>query len=209
MSKSLIVIVLLLTFSSCNRKELSFTISGSLTDDTFGQKLTEGNLELYIFKAGSSFPMLTEETTPDTDGAYSFEIDREKAEKFEIRFSAGNRYFPKTVNIPFSDLEVNSVNTYNISTTAMSWAKFIIKNQAPSSPNDELKFLKQGGKTNCDGCCDDGYSFYYGGIDTIIYCLNDGNKYFPFSYWINGTEQVGQFDLYTSAFDTTSYEFIY
>lgn len=209
MWKLLFVVSLLMSFYSCNRKELSFTISGNITDATFSQDLSEGSLELYIYGVGSSFPKLLEETSPDSEGKYSFEVDREKAEKFEIRYEGGNRYFSKQVTIPFSDLEVNEENMYEISTTAKSWARFVIKNQSNPSADDEFKFLKQGGKTDCDECCADGYSYYYGAVDTVIYCINDGNTYLPFYYWINGTEEVGQFDLYTTVFDTTSYEFIY
>lgn len=209
MWKLLFVVILLMSFCSCSRKELSFTISGDLTDATFSQGLSEGTLELYIYGVGSSFPKLLNETYPDADGSYSIEVDREQAEKFELRYKGGDRYFPKIINIPFSDLEVNKDNIYDITTTAKSWARFVIKNQSSPSSEDEFKFLKQGGKTNCDECCADGYSYYYGAIDTVVYCINDGNTNLPFYYWINGTEQVGQFDLYTPAFDTTSYEFLY
>lgn len=205
----LIILTLILAVTSCNRKELSFIIKGEVKDGTFGKDLTEGSIEFYIYGAASSFPKLIAETNIDNEGNYKIEVDREKAEKFELKYLGDNRYFSKSINIPFSDLEVNNDNIYNISTTAKSWAKFVIKNQTSPSSDDEFKFLKQGGKTDCKECCDDGYSFYYGAIDTVVYCINDGNTYLPFYYWVNGTEQTGQFDLYTAAFDTVSYEFLY
>lgn len=193
--------------SSCKKKELFFVIKGSISDNTLSGALQNANVKLYVFPLGSSLSEYKENKITDYQGSYKFELERDKYEKIELVISKENYFESKNI-ITFSNLSTEEDNIFNYSLTAKSWTKFIFFNQQPSS-QDELKIYKDSGKSDCDGCCPDGYSFYYGAVDTSFYCVNNGNEYMKFYYWVNGNQENGIDSVYNEPFDTVIYEYTY
>lgn len=201
-------IILSLLLFSCKKEPLSFSIIGQVNDATFSSTTENANVKLYSFLVGSSTGVFEGNTTTNTNGEYSFELERDKYEKIQIVVEK-DLYFKVIDDISFSDLSAEHDNTYNYALKAKSWTKFIIKNQQQVSENDEFKLFKNSGKTDCDECCQNGYSFYYGDVDTAVYCANNGNQYMSFFYWVNGNEDNGNDSIYNTPFDTITYELMY
>lgn len=192
---------------SCKKKELYFQIEGNIYDQTFNSDASNVIVRLYVVPAGSS-RKLVETTTSNEQGVYSFVTDYERIERIEIEFEKEN-YFNENSVVNFSDLSTIEINNVNKNIVAKSWVEFRFTNVAPTSPSDELKIFKYRGKTDCAECCPSSYTYYYGSIDTLIYCANSSNDYLSFYYWINGSQNFGRDSIYTTPFDTLQYEIIY
>lgn len=192
---------LALIFTGCKKGKTEFTITGTVTDATFSQALTGATMKLYEVEAGGGSTNLIGSTTIGSDGSYSFTFPRNKVESY-IAYVEKNNYFTIDQTIPFSTLTVEEDNVRNLSTTAKSWAKIHLVNSNPQ-PTDHLSIVKQAGKTSCAECCGDQYEDFYGALDTILYCGNDGNTTYSFYYSVVGTADQGIKSATTVAFDTT------
>jgi hypothetical protein len=208
MKNVLAILLLSLLFLSCKKDELNFIIKGQVSDVTFSGSLQGANVKLYSFPLGSTLGVFENSSTTDAQGNYQFELVRDKYEKIQLVLEKDN-YFQIINNVSFSNLSSEDDNTFNFSMEAKSWTKFIIYNQQPTSLQDEFKLFKNSGKTDCDECCDNGYSYFYGAVDTVIYCANGGNRSMTFFYWVNGNQDNGNDSIYNTPFDTTTYEFYY
>lgn len=207
--KNLLVITLIaLLFSSCKKDELSFTIKGTVSDATLSGALSGATVKLYSFPLGSTLGVYESSVSTDSQGNYNFELVHDKYEKIQIVVEKAN-YFEIIDDVSFSNLSTTDDNVFNYGMEAKAWTKFIIKNQQPTSAQDEFKLFKNSGKTDCAECCDNGYTFYYGAVDTAVYCANGGNRYMAFFYWVNGNEDNGNDSVYNTPFDTTTYSFYY
>lgn len=209
MLKYSFIAILVVFLVSCKPDPLTFTIQGTVHDDTFNQPLENGVIEFISYPAGSLTGNLIESKSLNQNGSFEFEVKREQVEKYELILQNDN-YFPEKRTLFFSELKPNEAKQVNLNTTAKSYAKFIVKNQNNPSSSDELKFLKFSGKTNCDDCCPNQYSFFEGAqINESFTCANDGNTYLSFYYWVNGNDVFVHDSIQTIAFDTTTYEIIY
>jgi hypothetical protein len=204
----LFVLLLSLIFSSCKKEELDFVIKGTVTDASFSVPAQGVNVKLYSFPLGSTLGVYESGATTDAQGNYSFELEREKYEKIQLVLEKNN-YFKIINDVSFSNLTSEEDNIINYSIQAKSWTRFVIQNQAPSTAQDEFKLFKNSGKADCDECCSNGYSYYYGDVDTVIYCPNNANQYMSFFYWVNGNQMNGNDSVYNTPFDTTTYDFYY
>lgn len=193
---------------SCKKEELSFKIKGQVSDQTLSGALQGANVKLYSFPVGSAVGVFEDNEATDGQGNYQFDLERDKYEKIQLVLEKNN-YYKIIDDISFSNLTSEEDNVFNYSMEAKAWTKFVIYNQQPTSEQDEFKLFKNSGKTDCDDCCDNGYSYYYGEVDTVFYCANGGNRYMSFFYWVNGTEDNGVDSVYNTPFDTTTYEFYY
>ncbi len=182
-------------------------IEGNVNDDTFNSSLSGASVSIYTFPLGGTLGTKETTLTTDASGGFSYDLEREKYEKIEIVVEKEN-YFTYTDVIPFSNLSTEETNEFSYDLTAKAWTRFVIYNQQPLQ-SDEFKILKDGGKEDCPECCSNGYTFYYGAVDTVVYCPNDGNRYMKFYYWVNGNESNGVDSVYNTPFDTTTYEFTY
>ncbi|MDX1652083.1 MAG: hypothetical protein R3277_06300 [Brumimicrobium sp.] len=203
----LIFCSLTILFLSCKKDEIIFTVRGKISDNTHSTALAGAEVKLYSFELGSSLGTYESSVYTNSLGEYTINFERAKYEKIELVISREN-YFSKTEEIPFSNLSTEEDNILNYGLNAKSWTKFIFVNQQPSV-QDELKLLKSSGKTDCADCCPDGYSFYYGAVDTSFICANDGNTYMKFYYWVNGNEQSGVDSVFNTPYDTVTYELYY
>ena len=202
-----ILLIIPLVLGSCKKEELTFMLEGNVNDASLNSPLTNAEVSIYVFNLGGSFGVKVATLTTDSQGYFEYELERDKYEKIEIVVEKEN-YFNYTDVIPFSNLSTENVNTYSYNINAKSWTRFVIYNQQPIQ-SDELKIFKDSGKEDCDECYANGYSYYYGAADTVVYCPNNGNEYMKFYYWVNGNESNGVDSVYNTPFDTVTYEFIY
>lgn len=199
--KYLFVLLILIIGLSCKKKKAEFVLKGVVTDLTFNQKHNGAAIKLYQVPVGSTSEILIGSAVISSDGAYSFTFERDKMEKYVIRvFKSG--YFDIESEVFFSDLSVSDDNVRDLSTTAKSWVKLTFHNLNPL-PGDDFKYIKQSGKEGCAECCPETEQQYYGALDTSIYCINDGNTYYSYLYWVAGTTNQGLKSTITVPFDTT------
>lgn len=206
MKNMLLLFFVAFLFTYCKREPLEYTIKGVIFDKTHDQPVTAGELSIYKFEPASSAKLM--ETVSVANGSYNFTIERESVEKYEIHYES-DLFFNKVITLPFSDLKVNEPNIYDIETTAKSFVKIHLKNKNSPSEEDELKILKTAGKTDCEECCQNTYFFFYGIVDEVFNCQNDGKTYFSFYYWVNGDEFHKKDSVYSTPFDTVQYELVY
>lgn len=203
MKYTVFALILLLgtSLGSCKKKKISYTVEGIITDASYSQPLSGATVQLYGTPAGSSNPsQLIETVTTGSDGKYSFKFDRDKTEQYVI-IATKNQYFEASSNFTSESLSTTETNTRNISTTAKSWVKLRFINLMPE-PTDELKYIRQSGKSNCAECCYGGDQYLYGAVDTSIYCINDGNTTYSYYYWVLNTQNNGPKSIITQPFDT-------
>lgn len=196
-----LILLFFLPFHQCKKGAATFTLKGTITDETLNQGLNNAQVYLYKVPAGSSEKILIESKQLDANGNFSFSFQREAIEKYVIMIEKEN-YFLIEEDIYFSTLTTTQDNIRDYSTTAKSWVKIKLKNNNPQT-NDHLRYIKQEGKVNCIECCPSSEQNYYGDLDTSIYCINDANTNYSIYYWIIGTNQQNLLSANTSIFDTT------
>lgn len=201
------VALLLLVHLGCRKNEVTIEIEGILTNSLNGSGLDGVSVDLYTKPLGSTFDELAKSTQTNSDGSYAFKIKNNKYESVRIHFEKEN-YFTIDHTVPFSELSTSNTNTLDFEMKAQSWTAFVIKNNQPD-PSDEFKLLKDTGKEDCETCCENGFYYYYGDVDTTVVCPNDADRYMRFYYWVNGNESNGMDSVYNTPFDTTYYEFNY
>ena len=185
---------------SCKKGIADFTLTGTITDQTFNAPLAGATVRLYATEAGSLITSQIGSVTTDAQGNYSFTFPRNKIETYYLRIEKPN-YFEEYVAIPFSSLSLEEVNIRNYAVKAKAWIKFHFTNSNPQA-TDVLEFIKQEGKVDCDECCPGGYRYYYGAVDTTFYCINDGNTVYSGYYWVQGSLNQGPLWVVSPAFDT-------
>lgn len=202
------IFMLMLILTSCKKEELSFVIEGNVNDGTLNTVLSNAKVSIFTFPVGGTIGTKVTTLTTDSQGGFNYDLERKKYEKIELVVSKNN-YFNHVDEVPFSELTTDGKNIFTYELKAKSWTKFILYNQQPAAQSDELKILKDSGKEGCSECCANGYYYYNGVVDTVVYCPNDGNHYMKFYYWVNGNELNGVDSVYNTPFDTTTYELYY
>lgn len=203
---TLLTLVLLLT-SACEKGTGKFVIKGTVTDNTFPGGLAGAELTFYKVPVGTSEEILLSVVTLPASGAYSFEVPREKAEKYIIKVFKTN-YFPIEKEIFYSELSIKEPKIIDLNTDAMAWVKVHFKNNNPSNL-DHFRYIKQEGFAGCETCCPSTAQDFYGPLDTTFYCINKGNTNYSLLYWELNTPNNGLKTAYTSAFDTAQIEVLY
>jgi hypothetical protein len=199
---SLILLAALVTASCKKDKQIEFTLNGLITDATFGGGLDGATVTLTEISVGGASPsQQVASATLDASGGYSFTFQRNKVEKYILQVDKPN-YFSITAEIPFSSFSTEKPLVKTYSTNAKAWVKIHLVNDAPALPTDELIFRKQAGKTDCNECCTNAEQSFEGLIDTVLYCVNNGNTTYSFYYNVTGTADQGIHQIETTAFDT-------
>jgi hypothetical protein len=194
-------ILLIILFSACKKKELTFTIKGKITDSTFSTGLSGAKLNIEeISSNGSTEGKIAEITIPE-NGEYELTFKRNSAIKYIVTITKAN-YFTITEHISFSDFSTEEPLVKNYSTTAKSWVKLIFNNLSPNSEFDLLRYIKQVGKEGCEECCSKTEQEIYGTGTTTRYCINDGNSKYSYYYWSENPSSQGLKEIITPAFDT-------
>ena len=201
------VFLLSILLISCKKGKTEFTLTGSISDNTFSQNHDGAVIKLYEVEAGGSITNLLETATLGNDGSYSFTFPRNKVESYTVVVTKDN-YFTIDESIPFSSMTISSDNVRDFGTTAKSWAKIRLINSSPLG-SDHLQITKQTGKSDCTECCDNNVIDFYGAIDTTYYCINDGNTIYSYFYSVLGTPAQGILSANTVAFDTIQISLTY
>lgn len=196
----LFTFIIVVSFTSCKKKgKANFTIKGVITDSSFSNGLDGATVKLYEKPAGSSSMNLLGTTTSNSFGEYSFTFPRNQVESYQFTCTKTN-YFPIDATINFSDLTIENDNVINYSTYAKSWAKLHFINQSGVS---SVRFTKTVGKSGCTECCSSSEQILSGFTDTSVYCINNGNTTYTYSYYVPGTTNLGNKTTTTIPFDST------
>lgn len=200
MKKFLFLFVLSLSFISCKKKELSFTLKGNVSDNTFSTSLSGAKLTLEEIPSGATEGSIYELIIP-ADGNYELNFKRTSAIKYILTITKEN-YFTVSEEISFSDFSTEEPLVKNYSTTAKAWVKLRFVNQTPNSNDDLFRYIKQSGKVNCDICCPSVEQEIYGIANETRYCVNDANTVYSYYYWSENPSSQGLKEIMTPAFDT-------
>jgi len=192
--------LLLFSFIGCRKGVADFTLTGTITDNSFSVPLSGATVKLYATEAGGLSVELIATSTLGSDGIYSFTFERGKTETYHVSVSKTG-YFELYEDIPFSDLTIEEDNVRDYATTTKSWVELRFINTSPLT-DDVLQYIKQEGKSDCADCCTDGDVYLEGAIDTSIYCINDGNSEYRYYYWVHNSTNQGPKSAITPPFDT-------
>lgn len=171
-------------------------MKGAISDTTFNTSLSGATVELYEIEAGGGETNLLGTASIASDGSYSFTFPRNPVEKYVLEVRKDG-YFDIDAEISLKDISVEEDNIYNYATTAKSWAGL----HFTTTGSGTVSYIRQQGKSGCATCCSPDPVVLTGPLDTIIYCPNDGNT--TYSYTYNATGVTGIKSVNTVAFDTS------
>ena len=207
MNKLIYILFVLCISTSCKKSAGTFEIQGTIINQLNASGLEGCKLYLYSYPVGTNEELLTDSTTSNQDGTYSFQFERAQIEKYKITFTKEG-YFEGEKTIFFSELTLEDVNILNFETNGKSWAGIRILNQSPEA-GDHFRYIKQEGKTDCQACCPSDEQNFFGALDTTIYCINNANEPYSILYWIIGTPILDIATVNTTMADTTLIEITY
>lgn len=191
-----ILFALGLGLTSCKKGRADIVLKGNIYDATFNSTLTGGTVKLYEVEAGGGATNLLATSTIGSDGAYSFTFPRNPVDNYIVEIRKEG-YFDQDITIPLTDLTIEEDNIRNYSTTAKAWAGL----HFVTSGTGTVTYIRQQGKSGCSECCTSSEVSLSGPMDTILYCPNDGNT--TYSYTYNASGFTGLKEAVTTAFDTT------
>lgn len=196
----LIALLLVSTFvlDSCKKKNIEYTIEGTLSDKSFNTNLAGATIKLYVTEVGNTSLIEVGSVTTGSDGKYSFKIKREKYESISISFSKDN-YFEQQVTTSIDNLSVKETNTFNFDCYAKSWVRIHITGNGIN----DCRYIRQEGYSGCAECCPTTYQYFNTPIDTSVYCINKGNTLYQVYYNVMQTPTQGPVGVTTVPFDTT------
>ena len=207
MNKLIYILIVLCISTSCQKSAGTFEIRGTIINELNASGLEGCKLYLYSYPVGTNEELLTDSTTSNQDGTYSFQFERAQIEKYKITFTKDG-YFEGEKTVFFSELTLEDVNILNFETNAKSWAGIRILNQNPEA-GDHFRYIKQEGKTDCQACCPSEEQNFFGALDTTIYCINNANEPYSILYWVIGTPILDIATVNTTMADTTLIEITY
>lgn len=203
MKKLLVFLAIGMLLFSCKKEDINFTLTGTITDATFGSGLQGATLTLKQIPIGGGTQQVIGSTTLGANGSYSFTFPREKVSKYILTVTKNN-YFSIYKEITFSEFSPEEDLVKNYSTTAMAWVKIRIVNSAPASVTDSFRFNKQEGKNDCPECCPQVEHLLTGLVDTTFICPTDANTPFSIFYQVPNTTIQGIESIQSVAFDTVT-----
>ncbi len=190
-------LVLILSFS-CKKKNLKYTIKGTIYDSSFNVPLSGAKVTIYVTTTSNSTPVQKVALTTDASGNYSYELEREKLQSVIISVDKEN-YFSDGMSTTLDNLSLDEDNTFNYNIYAKSWARV----HFVSDGTKTIKYYKQVGKNGCSECCPTGEIQLNNITDYSVYCINNGNTQYQVFYDVQGTTNNGTLSVNTVPFDTT------
>lgn len=195
----LITAVFLLSIQfACKKDKITYTIKGSVADQTFSSNLSGATVKLYITEAGSSSPKLINSLTTASDGSYTFTFERGNYQNVKIVVEKQN-YFPQEKSFILDDLSVEDDNSYNFSTKAKGWVNIHFIGDG----TQDVTYFKSSGLNNCSECCPTGEFTFLSVSDEQVICINNGNENYGIYYKVDGVTNFIPVSVTTTAFDTT------
>lgn len=183
---------------SCKKETGEFEINGLLVDSSTGVGLKHTEIDVYETLAGSTDPEFLKTIVTDAEGHYSLNVSRDRFDFITLKVN-NDDYFEVEKIIYFGDLTLKEANVFLMATTAKSWAKIHL---ISTNPGNTISMIKGKGKTDCAECCPNEYQYFNGAFDTTFYCINDGNREFKYTYFLNGGVETGILEGITPSFDT-------
>lgn len=180
-------LLLLFSFTMCKKDDASFTIKGKITDGTYSTGLANATIKVYQLNSSSGENSLIQTITTDSNGDYSFTLDRDPFSYLTFEITKTN-YFSLNETVYFSSLTTKEDNIRSYTTTGKAWAKIHLTS---SSPFTDLDISKTNGKSDCAECCPSGFQSFNGIFDTTFYCINDANTIYSFVYLANSGATTG------------------
>jgi hypothetical protein len=187
---------------SCNKGPALYTIKGNISDGTMGGSISNQLVKVATTNAGSSSELNYLDLTTDAEGNYTFEIERAKFEKVNIKV-VKDLYFEGTSSKNIDDLSSENDNIVDIKINAKAWVKLTFNNPG-GNPTDELTYIMQDGKKGCTECCSTAEQKIIGAGTTEVICINDGNMDYSIYYFQTGGGPSDIVATYTAAFDTAA-----
>lgn len=186
-------------FAGCKKnKELSYTLKGVVTDVSFNSPAAGVTVNLYKTAAGGN-QALAGTVVTGSDGAYSFDIKREKTESYKVEYSENN-YFPGSYTFTLEDLDAKKDNVYDLTITAKSWVRLIFKN---TDAQESVSVGKTGGLSGCSECCPFSALTLTGVTDTSFICINTAGTSYSYSWIYAGGTSYTTNSVISAPLDTT------
>ncbi|HRP53338.1 MAG TPA: carboxypeptidase-like regulatory domain-containing protein [Fluviicola sp.] len=188
--------LLIISLYSCKKKDLIYTITGTITDASFSNPLANATVVIRVNKNGSYKTQATLST--DSNGKYSYELPRDEYLGVSISFSK-EKYFDEEKSSTLQNLSLDKENTFDFTVYAKSWVKIHLI----SDGSKQIKLFKQIGKSGCSECCEAGEVAINYVSDTSVFCINNGNQTYQFLYDVLNSPDSGTRSTITVPFDTT------
>ncbi len=190
-------LLMVLSFS-CKKKNLKYTIKGTITDSSFNAPLSGAKVTISVTTTSNGTPVQKATVTTDASGNYSYELERDKIQNVVISVDKDN-YFSDGTTTTLDNLSLDDDNTFNYSVYAKSWVRLHFLSDGTKT----IKYYKQSGKNGCEECCTMGEVQLNNVTDQSVYCINDGNTLYKIFYDVQGTSNNGTLSVNTVPFDTT------
>lgn len=182
----------------CKKDKITYTISGTVSDQTFNTTLNGTTVRLYITEAGTSTQKLIETVTTSSNGAYTFTFERGNYEDVTVKVDKEN-YFSQVKSFNLDDLSVEETNTQNFATKAKAWVNIHFVGDGSQS----VSYFRSEGLSTCSECCPSGEFTLNNVTNVSIPCINNGNENYGIYYKNNGITNYIPVTVNTTAFDTT------
>lgn len=210
MLKNIFILLFTVTLIvACKKdKNLTFSINGTVFDESFNKGLADATIIVYEKPIGSFDLKEIGRTKSDGSGHYALDFTRNRVESYVVKIQK-DFYFDKSYSILFNTLDPKKSIEYNFETTAYSWVKIHLKNSDEVNSYDDFIYRKTKGKVDCPDCCPSEEFHFYGALDTTFYCLSDGNKPFAYYYELSNTTNLGVKEQNTIPFDTITLTTLY
>lgn len=198
-------------FYSCKKDPIVLKFKGTVTDRFLGNRIdgvsvTISQKKLVDGALGSSYQLAGSAIT-DANGDFNIEFAREKATEFLIEYEKEN-YFSFSRPEGSAAISSGTINNLDQTMDSKAWIQFDILHELGDS-TDEYKIIKQNFREGCYGCAKNNTLTFQGLIDTSITYLTTGGTYVKFVK-INVTNEISELDsIYTTPFETTTYQITY
>ena len=195
-------LILVLSLASCKKKvPLEFIIEGQLYDKSFNQNHDGGVVKLYKVLAATTQEIFVAEQ-PVVNGSYKFVFERDRSEKYVIRFSKDG-YFDEMHTVFFSQLQVGETYPLNFTVEAAAQMNWIFIDQAPLNPNYSATVQKLNGRTGAGAWPNQAYVYDSGLAHDTLKCAVGGNQYIKF--YVIKLPEVTLDSVYCPAYEDSYY----
>ena len=215
LNKALVLSLILLLFFSCKKEDRYITLSGKISDGTFGGAASSAKVMVKVAKVENgvyhSSYVKTAEGNCDANGNYSMEVKVENVSGYRIVVAKDN-YFEEEQDITRENFESQDNYTYNRSIYPIGTIQLLINNTNPHDQNDQINFRFTNVEQSGYNCCSNeiqsgtGINFSYSGT-----CLVRGNRKIAINWVVSkkGNQQLYTDSIYAEAFKTTVFQINY
>jgi hypothetical protein len=196
---------------ACQKDALSYDIEGIITDLNTKDVISGLTVKIYQkeYKSGvltNSYTYLGE-TVTDSEGRYSFNIERSKIYEIKLEIDDPNYYFYE-VGYGSSLLTTEGTNVFNEKIESRSWLAVILENPFVG-PDEQLNINKTKFKEDCEACCSNGTVSFIETGDTTFVCATVGGADVILNYGVVGSNNQFSKTISCIPFDTTFFTISY